>query len=362
MRVIVGLLLCLPPVLYVALVGGGRVRKRCKPLVFPDTIRDCDKEPNAEGRYPSGTVCNFECRLGCVKDTGGTERVCKVKGRSKWWTGGRGLKCRCRPCDGAPSHPEGYTSDCGAATYQAGHTCVFTCPAGNVKVSGDERKVCVNSHWRGEDLVCEEINECSSDPCANGGICNDGVDSYTCTCAPGYEGDHCETDTDECSSDPCENGGICNDGVDSYTCTCAPGYEGDHCETDTDECSSDPCANGGTCNDGVDSYTCTCAPGYEGDHCETVTFDECVDCICEVESNCEMPDPLCRMDGGSLSCGPFQIKLAYWTDATLKGGELMGVVTLLLGTWPGMPLKPGLGMSPPARIGPAYTMVVQTGT
>ncbi|KAJ8037319.1 Lysozyme 1 [Holothuria leucospilota] len=30
------------------------------------------------------------------------------------------------------------------------------------------------------------------------------------------------------------------------------------------------------------------------------------------------------MDGGSLSCGPYQIKQAYWQDARLKGGTLGG--------------------------------------
>jgi hypothetical protein len=30
------------------------------------------------------------------------------------------------------------------------------------------------------------------------------------------------------------------------------------------------------------------------------------------------------MDVGSLSCGPYQIKEAYWKDARLKGGDLMG--------------------------------------
>ena len=29
----------------------------------------------------------------------------------------------------------------------------------------------------------------------------------------------------------CEHGGACTDGVDSYTCTCVTGYEGDNCET-----------------------------------------------------------------------------------------------------------------------------------
>ncbi|XP_066299037.1 IgGFc-binding protein-like [Branchiostoma lanceolatum] len=113
------------------------------------------------------------------------------------------------------------------------------------------------------------VDECASDPCQNGGTCEDEVDGYTCICAAGYEGTHCETDVDECASDPCQNGGTCEDEVDGYTCICAAGYEGTHCETDVDECASDPCQNGGTCEDEVDGYTCICAAGYEGDHCET---------------------------------------------------------------------------------------------
>ena len=37
-------------------------------------------------------------------------------------------------------------------------------------------------------------------------------------------------DTDECSSNPCQNGGTCTDGVNEYTCSCVVGYEGTHCE------------------------------------------------------------------------------------------------------------------------------------
>ena len=39
-------------------------------------------------------------------------------------------------------------------------------------------------------------------------------------------GDSCETDIDECANAPCQHSGECTDGVNSYTCTCQPGYEG----------------------------------------------------------------------------------------------------------------------------------------
>ena len=43
-------------------------------------------------------------------------------------------------------------------------------------------------------LIClsSDINDCSNEPCKNGGTCTDGVDSYTCTCDAGYTGKNCE--------------------------------------------------------------------------------------------------------------------------------------------------------------------------
>ena len=38
-------------------------------------------------------------------------------------------------------------------------------------------------------------------------------------------------DIDECASSPCQNGGTCTDAVNSYTCACVDGYNGDDCET-----------------------------------------------------------------------------------------------------------------------------------
>ena len=38
-------------------------------------------------------------------------------------------------------------------------------------------------------------------------------------------------DIDECTSNPCQNGGSCNDQINSYTCNCVDGYDGENCET-----------------------------------------------------------------------------------------------------------------------------------
>ena len=38
-----------------------------------------------------------------------------------------------------------------------------------------------------------DINECDSYPCLNGGSCTDGVDLFSCVCAPGITGLTCDT-------------------------------------------------------------------------------------------------------------------------------------------------------------------------
>jgi lysophospholipase L1-like esterase len=138
--------------------------------------------------------------------------------------------------------------------------------------------------WAGER--CElPLDECSPDPCRNGGTCTDGVASFTCSCPAGFTGETCEIDVDECSPDPCLNGGTCTDGVASFSCACPAGFTGETCEIDIDECSPDPCQNGGTCTDGVASFTCDCPAGFTGETCE-INVDECSPDPCQNGGSC----------------------------------------------------------------------------
>ena len=130
-----------------------------------------------------------------------------------------------------------------------------------------------------------KVDACASDPCQNGGSCTDAGSSYTCTCATGFTGADCETNIDDCSPDPCENGGVCEDGIASYTCTCPAGYTGAQCQTMIDECASAPCQNGGTCTDTPDAYTCACAVGFTGANCET-NIDDCAGDPCANGGTC----------------------------------------------------------------------------
>ncbi len=130
----------------------------------------------------------------------------------------------------------------------------------------------------------------------------DGVNSYTCTCALGWAGTNCDVNIDDCDPNPCQNGQcevrlvdrcmgrtnishnmqciffaasyVCGferettliitktmwssqqlqsltslsvshqDGVDSYTCTCALGWAGTNCDVNIDDCDPNPCQNG----------------------------------------------------------------------------------------------------------------------
>ena len=42
-------------------------------------------------------------------------------------------------------------------------------------------------------LMVADIDECSPNPCLNGGKCIDGENGHTCNCDAGFSGPNCET-------------------------------------------------------------------------------------------------------------------------------------------------------------------------
>ncbi|XP_042543839.1 delta-like protein 4 [Dipodomys spectabilis] len=156
--------------------------------------------------------------------------------------------------------------------------------------------------WGG--LFCDQdLNYCTHhSPCKNGATCsNSGQRSYTCTCAPGYTGVDCELELRECDSNPCRNGGSCEDQKDGYHCLCPPGYYGLHCEHSTLTCADSPCFNGGSCrehNQGA-SYACECPPTFTGSNCEK-KVDRCTNNPCANGGQClnRGPTRMCRCRPG----------------------------------------------------------------
>uniref|UniRef100_A0A0B7BC59 Uncharacterized protein n=1 Tax=Arion vulgaris TaxID=1028688 RepID=A0A0B7BC59_9EUPU len=42
-----------------------------------------------------------------------------------------------------------------------------------------------------DNLICEEKNMCTRNPCQNGGVCQNGTNTFICKCKPGYAGNDC---------------------------------------------------------------------------------------------------------------------------------------------------------------------------
>jgi len=169
--------------------------------------------------------------------------------------------------------------------------------------------ICLSGY---EDATCAtQSNQCSSNPCLNGD-CENLVGRYECTCAPGFTGATCAVQINECASNPCENGGTCTDLVGTYACSCVRGYEGFRCESEVNECASNPCQNGGMCKDSTGSYTCECKDGYEGTDCEVgmdkVSYRKRMSCsIIHLRLNDFTLGALLSLSDDVVACEPRQL-------------------------------------------------------
>lgn len=117
------------------------------------------------------------------------------------------------------------------------------------------------------ELGCKGADVCGDTPCQHGGDCQDLFNSFSCTCAPGWEGVHCQLNIDDCKSNPCAHG-LCYDLENDYGCNCSSGFTGKNCEINVDDCQQHRCLNGGSCVDWVNRYTCLCPVSYTGAYCE----------------------------------------------------------------------------------------------
>jgi hypothetical protein len=103
-------------------------------------------------------------------------------------------------------------------------------------------------------------------PCLHSGTClslRNGSD-FECVCSPGFEGKRCEKDLNECQSNPCANGGTCHDLHNDYRCSCPPGWTGTNCQQDIDECLQlKPCIRAKQCVNTNGSFICLCESGLK---------------------------------------------------------------------------------------------------
>ncbi|KAL3836256.1 hypothetical protein ACJMK2_021695 [Sinanodonta woodiana] len=161
-------------------------------------------------------------------------------------------------------------------------------------------------------------NECSSNPCRNGGTCVDTYNGFFCRCLDAWQGTTCETDVNECAVYAgtdlgCQNGATCVNSPGSFMCQCTPDWHGVRCTERHDDCtgaSNEQLCGHGTCvnnprvQPGQPKYTCICDSGWtksgSAPAC-TVDVDEC-------NSNrppCSQDPPvMCINLPGSFQCGP----------------------------------------------------------
>ncbi|TNN74178.1 Sushi, nidogen and EGF-like domain-containing protein 1 [Liparis tanakae] len=150
-----------------------------------------------------------------------------------------------------------------------GSMAVYLCHSGFISVPRATQSICgVQGDWS-QPPICEEINECLSQPCLNGGKCRNQVGSYQCECVDGYSGNRCQKDVNGCLSEPCKHGATCEDRPGSYLCHCSQGFKGQNCETVENPCVLQPCGNRGLCrSDKRGNYNCVCRVGHTGKDCE----------------------------------------------------------------------------------------------
>ncbi|XP_036418993.1 protein crumbs homolog 2a [Colossoma macropomum] len=266
-------------------------------------VDECESDPCENGATCNDLMGLYTCD--CVKGFSGLNCEINID------------ECESAPCqNGGTCHDlvDSFECDCGDSGFM-GDVCEEDipecasdpCQHGATCVEGTNGYTC--TCWPGfKGLNCEvDVDDCADSPCENGGECFEKSDptnwdtewtfsyataaGYVCQCQPGYTGENCSVNINECVSEPCQNGGTCEDLVNGYVCLCADGFTGVECEVDIDECENAPCLNGGVCEDLVADYLCHCQepteglPAWGGRQC-AVELLGCLDHQCQNGATC----------------------------------------------------------------------------
>ncbi|KAM4712992.1 protein jagged-2b isoform 2-T2 [Anableps anableps] len=269
----------------------------------------CESRPCQNGGQCHTVLDDFICE--CPPEFGG--QLCEISHSDA---------CDSNPCEnGAICHsmdqdfycacPEGYEGKtcehlketCQTTTCQVIDSCIVAVPiddSGGVQhVSSNvcgPRGRCISQPTGNFTCICdpgfsgiychENINDCISNPCKNGGTCIDGLNSFQCFCPDGWEGQLCDLNVNECRHNPCKNGGHCIDLVNDFYCECTDDWKGKTCHSRESQCDETTCSNGGTCYDHGDAFRCSCPPGWEGNTCNTAKNSTCASSPCSNGGTC----------------------------------------------------------------------------
>uniref|UniRef100_A0A1A8P5A5 Delta-like protein n=1 Tax=Nothobranchius rachovii TaxID=451742 RepID=A0A1A8P5A5_9TELE len=272
----------------------------------------CDSRPCQNGGHCRAMSDSFVCE--CPAEFGG--QLCEI---SNWASSD---SCDPDPCkNGATCHsmdqdfycacPEGFEGkmcerhkdDCQATPCQVIDSCTVAIAtndsAGEQHVPSNvcgPRGLCISQPAGNFSCVCdpgfsgiychENINDCISNPCGNGGTCIDRINTFQCFCPDGWEGQLCDLNVNECGHNPCKNGGRCVDLVNDFYCECTDNWKGKTCHSRESQCDETTCSNGGTCYDHGDAFRCSCPPGWGGNTCNTAKNSTCASSPCSNGGTC----------------------------------------------------------------------------
>jgi len=145
---------------------------------------------------------------------------------------------------------------------------------------------------------CHDIDDCTlvtpgRVKCLHATACTDlGIESYKCTCSPGWSDVDCNVDINECGmgTHECVDSATCINTEGSYECKCNLGYTGTGikadpgaelanpkatgCRHSEDDCATNPCEHGECTDDGYKAYHCKCEVGWMDKNCDA-NVNEC---------------------------------------------------------------------------------------
>uniref|UniRef100_A0A8D0HJY6 FAT atypical cadherin 1 n=1 Tax=Sphenodon punctatus TaxID=8508 RepID=A0A8D0HJY6_SPHPU len=176
--------------------------------------------------------------------------------------------------------------------------------------------------------------DCSSNPCENGGICTPLANGgYYCKCTAMYMGTHCDVSVNPCASNPCLYGGTCIAVSDDFICQCRGQYTGQRCQL-SPYCKDNPCKNNGKCIDSLDGPVCECEPGFRGERCLT-DVDECIENPCLNDALCENTygsyNCNCSHGFGGKHCAETVLNKYVSTSWNISLAEVIGIVVFIAG-------------------------------
>ncbi len=267
-------------------------------------------------------------------------------------------ECLSEPCGlNGICHDKIGTYSCACQPGYSGRNCQETSQFCKVTCSAEGTLKCFEAGAKSVKCLCkpgftgsvcdQPIDECASNPCANGAECIDKTDDFECVCPEGKTGKYCQEDIDfceqhghqckmnstcleanstsvvrclclfgftgrlcdekvaskSCDVNPCKNKGVCIEQEIGYRCECPKGKIGVNCEvTPENPCFGNKCVNG-HCMAIEDDYVCKCYDNYAGEFCDKQECNaENVETFCEVENTREIVRDIVFHDKVVCSC------------------------------------------------------------